>query len=229
MVAMLVQQQSLDSAWEDLTFTEARLLGDANAKDFAPIFTELRQRTESVRSGQLDTRREEVVAQAVVSAADNALDDCVHDLDLALKHLVAGDTASPRYRRYFSAAPSSLIRMGLESELGRVRAWPDSLSSEGEAALKDLGSRLRTLVVQGDAALEGRRKAGAQRSDHRVRFIASLIDDINNARLSLYGSLARKAAELHLPRDWPERFFQHASRTAKGEVQPTPSVPPATN
>jgi hypothetical protein len=98
-----------------------------------PPFTQLRQRTEEVRGGQFGTWREEVVAQAAVNAADDALDDWVHELDVALKHLVAGDTESPRYRRYFSAAPSSLIRMGLETQLGRVRAWADSLSSEGRA------------------------------------------------------------------------------------------------
>jgi len=222
MVAMLTQDQSLDSTWADLTFTEARLLGDPNARELAPPFTQLRQRTEEVRGGQFGTWREEVVAQAAVTAADDALDDWVHDLDVALKHLVAGDTESPRYRRYFSAAPSLVIRMGLETQLGRVRAWADSLSSEKEAELKALGERLRTLVAQGDAALEGRRKAAALRSDHRVRSIASLIDDINNARLSLYGNLARKAAELRLPRNWPDRFFQHASRMARPEAQPAP-------
>jgi hypothetical protein len=199
MVRMLRDDQSLDSAWADLTFTEARLPGDANAKEFAPTFTQLRQRLEEVRGGQHGTWREELVAQAAVSAADDALDDWVHDLDVALPHLVAGDTQSPPYRRYFATVPSALIRMGLESELGRVRAWPDSLAGESDAELKSLADRLRTLIAQGEAALEARRKASAERSDHRVRPIASLIDDLNNARLSLYGNLARKAAELRPP------------------------------
>jgi hypothetical protein len=217
----------LDSTWADLTFTEARLLGDVNAKESAPTITQLRQAIERVRNGQLDSWREEVFAQAAVDTADDALDDCVHDVDVALKHILSGDTTSPRYQRYFPVAPSSIIRMGLESELGRVRSWPDSLASENEPELKELGARLRTLVTEGDAALESRRKAAAQRNDHRVRSITSLIDDINNARLSLYGTLARKAAELRLPRNWPDRFFQRASRTPKAEVQPTPPAPPA--
>lgn len=227
MPGTLTQGQSLDSTWADLTFTEARLLGDTNAKELAPAVTQLRQGVERVRNGQLDSWRGEVFAQAAVDTADDALDDWVHDLDVALKHILSGDTTSPRYRRYFPLAPSSLIRMGLESELGRVRSWADSLASENEPELKELGERLRTLIAQGDTALEGRRKAAAQRNDHRVRSIASLIDDINNARLSLYGTLARKAAELRLPRNWPDRFFQRASRTAKADVQPAPPAPPA--
>ena len=227
MVATLTQDQSLESTWADLTFTEARLLGDANAKELAPTFTQLRQRTEEARIGQFGTWREEVVAQAAVKSADDALDDWIHDLDVALKHILAGDTESPRYRRYFAAAPSSIIRMGLESELLRVRSWVESLSSESEAELKELGARLRTVIAQGDAALEGRRKAGAARSDYRVRSIASLIDDINNARLSLYGTLASKAAELRLPRNWPDRFFQRASRAAKADTPPVPPPQPS--
>src|ERR1035437_3396338 len=41
----------------------------------------------------------------------------------------------------------------------------------------------------------------AASSDHRVRSISTIIDDINNARRSLYGTLAKKAADLRLPKD----------------------------
>jgi len=223
----LSEESSLDSTWGEMVFTEARLTGDSNAKEFAPLFTELRGRLEQVRSGQMGAWREELVAQAAVTAADNALDDWVHALDVALTHLVAGDTQSPRFRRYFATAPSLIIRMGLESELGRVRGWTDSLASEPEKELQDFGTKLRTIVAQGDAALEARRKAAASRTDHRVRSISTLVDDINNARLSLYGMLAKKAADLRLPRDWPDRFFQHTTRSAKTEPQPPVTNPPA--
>lgn len=225
MIVTLNTGKSLDSAWGDLTFSEARLLGDEHAKELAPTFAELRQRVEDTRVQQLGTWRAELIAQAAVNAADDALDDWVHDLDLTLSHILAGATQSPRYRRYFSMAPSMIIRMALETELGRVRGWVDSLASEPEAELQALGARLRTLIAQGDAALEARRKAGAQRNDHRVRTIASLIDDINNARRSAYGALTRKAAELRLPRTWPDRFFQHGSHASKAEPQPTPPTP----
>jgi hypothetical protein len=156
-----------------------------------------------------------------VHAADDALDDWVRKLDLTLSHLLAGDTSSPRYRRYFSSEPHTTIRMGLEAELARVRGWGESLASENEPELKAMAEKLRVVIAQADAALESRRKAEALRSDHRVRAIAALIDDINNARLSLYGTLAKKAADLRLPRNWPDRFFQHTTRAAKAEVEPT--------
>jgi hypothetical protein len=219
----LPEDSSLDSIWSEVVFTEARLTSDANAKEYAPAFSDLRGRLEQVRSGQIGAWREELVAQAAVGAADDALDDWVHALDLALDHIVAGDTASPRYRRYFATAPSLIIRMGLEAELGKVRGWVDSLATEYEAELQASGGKLKAIIAQGDAALEARRKAAASRSDHRVRSISTIIDDINNARRSLYGTLAKKAADMRLPKDWPDRFFQHVTRTPKAVPQPAPT------
>jgi hypothetical protein len=216
---------SLDGFWEELVFTEARLLGDEQAKEFAPTFGQLLSRVEQVRTGQLGTWREEVAAQAAVAAVDDQLDDWVRALDTALLNVVAQDTRSPRYRRYFAVAPSAIIRLGLESELARVRAWTSSLTSEPEAVLKDLGSQLGKLVAQGDRALDQRRKATATRSDHRVRVITSLIDDINGARLSLYGTLTKKAVDLHLPHDWPNRFFRRATRSPGENASPPKPAP----
>ncbi len=41
---------------------------------------------------------------------------------------------------------------------------------------------------------------------------------MGGAGLSLYGRLARKAAELRLPRDWPARFFQRAACSPKPDA-----------
>jgi hypothetical protein len=220
---------ALNSIWAEVVFTEARLFGDDLAKELAPPFGQLRQRVEIVRVGQLGVWREEVVAQAAVNAAHDRLDDWMRALDLALLHVLVGDTQLPRYRRYFGQPPSSIMRMGLESELGHVRGWSESLASEPEPVLQGLGADLRKIVDQGDAALAGRHKAAAARIDHRVRSIASLIDDINRARVFTYGALTKKAAELHLPRHWPDRFFQHATRAPKAKPQPVePNGQPST-
>ena len=203
-------------------FTEARLLGDEQAKAFAPIISALLVRVEQMHGGQLGLRREVATAQAQVDAIDDQLDDWVRTLDTALLTIVQQDAQSPRYRRYFSAAPSAVIRLGLESELGRVRSWAGSLASESEPTLQQLGARLSKLALDGDAALERRRQAATARTDHRVRSITTLIDDINGARLSLYGQLILRATELHLPSDWANRFFRRTSRSPK--VRPVPAT-----
>lgn len=204
--------ESLDSAAEELVFTSSRLSSDEHAKEFAPAVDGLLAQVDQVRSGQVGASRDEVAAQAAVSAADDQLDDWVASFDRVLKDVVRGDTQSPLYKRYFTAAPWTFIRMGLESEISRVRGWVDSLASESNQSLKDQGTRLATLITQGEAVLDRRRKAASARSDHRVRSITSLIEEINTTRAALYGKLASKAAEVGLPIDWPSRFFRKAAR-----------------
>jgi len=219
-IGTLQETLSLDTFWEELIFTEARLSGDEQAKEYSPAFVALLGRLGTVRDGQRAVWHEEVSAEAAVAAADNRLDDFVRALAKTLLRVVDDDVKSPRYLRYFSSTPSSIIRLGLESEVARVRGWVDSLLSEPEKDLQDSGAKLRTLIEQGDQVVDRRRKAAAARSDHRVRAIMPLIDDINSARLSLYGSLTKKAAELRLPRDWADRFFRHSTSSPKEEPQP---------
>jgi hypothetical protein len=210
-IRTLRDSESLDVIWEDLVNLESRLSGDENAKEFAPAISDLIARLEGVRSRQYGTWREEIAAQAAMSAVDDELADWTRTFGLALTNLLGGDMLSPRFRRYFSAAPWTVIRLGLESELGRVRGWVDSLADEPEQVLKDLGLRLRKLVEQGESAVERRRKATSMRIDHHVRSITPLIDDINGARLSLYVTLSQRAVERRLSSEWAIRFFQRGS------------------
>jgi hypothetical protein len=213
----LRDSESLDSIWEELVFMESRLSGDENGKEFAPTISGLIARLDGMRNGQYSTWREEVAAQAAVTAVDDQLADWIRTFGIALTNLLGGEMQSPRFKRYFTAAPWTVIRLGLESELGRVRGWVNSLANEPEQVLKDLGIRLRKLVEQGDIAVERRRKAASMRIDHHVRSITSLIDDINGARISLYITLSQRAIDLHLSSEWSIRFFR---RTA---LQPQPS------
>jgi hypothetical protein len=224
--------ESLDSVAEELVFTASRLDSDEHAKDFAPAFATLISQVDQVRSGQVGASRDEAAAHAAVAAADDQLDDWILAFDRALKTVVQGNTLSPTYQRYFTSAPWTFVRMALESEISRVRGWVDSLASEPNQSLKDLGARLATLIAQGEAALDRRRKAVSARSDHRVRSITSIIEEVNLTRAALYGKLATRAAEADLPRDWPSRFFRKSPRTKKTPTDDTGTdkpnqVPPA--
>lgn len=211
---------SMDSLWEELVFTEARLLGDDHAKEFAPTMRQLMDRLERVRAGQLAAWREEIAAEAAVAEADDLLDDWVHALDVALLGILEQDTQSPRYRRYFSEAPSAIMRLRLESQIARVRPWGEALAGERDPALQALAARLRALLDRGTAALERRRRAAAARQEHRLRIIKPMIGDINDTRRALFGTLTRRAVDLHLPRPWPNRFFRQGTHHAKLEARP---------
>lgn len=224
-VRTLPYADSLDRHWEELIYTEARLLSDARAADLAPPIALLITRVESTRQEQRTTWRDEVRAQAAVDAADDALDEDVAAVAKALLDQTRGDRKDPRYRRYFPKAPSDTIALGLQSELGRVESWPASLQGDPDPALQALGEKLQTSVEQGKAALGERTRAAMARADYRVRSIVRLIDDINAARLSLFGTLAQRAATTpQLDRAWPDRFFRHVTRKPKAAK---PSAPPA--
>lgn len=219
-IPTIEHDSSLDNVWEELVFTDARARHDPNAADLAPQIAELIQRTEAVRNGQYAVWRAEIVAQAGVAASDDDLDDLVDEVDGVLLQAEGRDRTSARYRRYFPKAPSSVIRLGLESQLGKTRAWPESLKSEPEPQCKTLGERMDGVVKRGDEALGKRRNAIAATADHRVREIVTLIDDVNNARLAIYGVLLQRAAEKKLPKDWAKRFFRRSHRTPK-QAPPT--------
>jgi hypothetical protein len=219
--------ESLDSVAEELVFTTSRLDSDEHAKEFAPGLATLISQVDQVRSGQVGASRDEAAAHAAVAAADDQLDDWILGFDRGLKEIVQGDTQSPAYRRYFTSAPWTFVRMALESEISRVRGWVDSLASEPNPSLKDRGARLATLITQGEAALDRRRKAVSARNDHRVRSITSIIEEVNVTRAALYGKLATKAAEVGLPSDWPSRFFRKSSRPKKDPASDTSTTKPA--
>lgn len=226
---MVRDSEALESVAQELLFTESRLKSDEHAKDLAPPMSKLISDVDQVRTGQVAASRDEVTAHAAVAAADDQLDDCIKAFDRGLQDVVRGNTESPRYRRYFAGAPWTYIRLGLESEISRVGGWPASLAGEPEQPLKDWGQSLTKLIAQGQAALEQRRQAVAARKDHRVRSITSLIEEINTARATLYGDLAKKAASAGLPIDWPSRFFRRSSRPKEeeGEVPAPPAEKPA--
>lgn len=224
--------EGLDAVAEELTFTASILESEEQSKEFASMVREKIGAVDKVRSGQIEASREEVAAHAAVASADSRLDMWITAFDRTLKDVVRGDIKAPLYQRYFNTAPWTFVRMALEAEISRVRGWVDSLASEPDQRLKDLGAQLPAIIAQGEAALERRRKATSARGDHRVRSITSIIEEINVMRAALYGQLTTRAAEAGLPLDWPGHFFRRSSRskeeapTEVPEKQPDPTTKP---
>ena len=75
-------------------------------------------------------------------AADNALDDWAHALDVALAHIVADDTESPRYRRYVSSYDLQQKAHLMRQIRGRKRfAPPQGRTYDLDAVFEDLNLR----------------------------------------------------------------------------------------
>jgi hypothetical protein len=215
----------MDAVWDELTYSEARMLKDKDASDLAPQMSAQIERLENVRTGQYAAWRAEIVAQAGVDAADDGLDDTVDEISKELLSAAGGDRKSPRYARYFSTPPSLVIRLRLESEIKRVEGWPASLATEPEKGLNALGATLGADIGTGKEALQQRVDAAAARADHRVREIVALVDEVNAVRLSVYGILVQRVGPRKLARDWPNRFFKRTQRVAKTVEPPGGGTP----
>jgi len=209
----------MESLRTELVYSEARLLKDKNASDLAPVFKTLQDRQAKVAEGQRAAWREETIAEAGVDYADDTLDDRTIEVSEALLTVVKRNRESPRYTRYFKTPPNAVVRLGLESQLEAVAVWPDSLKGEAEDPVKEQGGLLEKDITDGRAAIEERNKAMAKRADHRVREIVRLVDDVNAARLSVYGQLVTRVDERKLPRTWPDRFFRQEQRARRKTLE----------
>ena len=218
-------REALDVVWEELVYTEARLLADAQASDLAPAFAELIDRVQALKASQQTSWRAEIKAQAAVDAADDQLDDVVRGFAGSLLFVLGNDRTQTRFKRYFSDNPTAIIKLGLEAELGKVRSWPVSIGGEPEAPVQAFGEQLQAAITAGDAALGQRTTAAGARADARARSIHTFVDDVNAARQSLYGTLTTRVGPNKLPRDWPERFFKHAVKAPKPPPSTGPSQP----
>ena len=140
-----------------------------------------------------------------------------------MRHTDRKSGAEARETRYLGTwTVGAIVRLGLESQLKRVRGWVASLESEPEDPLKKLGKRLAKVVAAGDKALTQRVDAAASRATHRARDITSLVDDANAARRATYGALVLLATKTKRPKDWPERFFRRGSAKVAKPVTPGP-------
>lgn len=209
--------ESVFSVWEELVYTESRLKGDGHAQDQAPALAGLIARAEALMLSQLACWRAEIVAQAAVDGCDDDVDETVGVIDDTLLGVVRKDRSSPRYRRYFAKPKQEILRLGLESEIARIREWPASLKTEPEPELQADGETLQRHLAAGEQAVQARRTAIAATADHRVREIMKFQDDVNGLRRSLFGLLTQRAVEQKLPSDWPGRFFRKSTHSAKKE------------
>ena len=218
--------EGLDAVWDELVYTEAVVSAEPLARPLAALIAALIARTELAQAAQKAAWRAELVAQALVDHADVNLDDKVTVFALDLARAEAGDKRSPRFKLYFPHTVSEVVRLGLESEIKRIDSWPQTLAGETDATLTTYGPAFTSLITDGKAALQARQDSAIARATQRVREILTLVDDVNNTRLSLAGQLTQIGVAHHLAKDWADRFFRHLHKTPRS-ADPTPAVTPA--
>ena len=205
----LADNIALDSHWVELVYTRAKLAAHPKTADLAPQVAVLLEGLLPLRAEQHAAWEQEVLAQAEVDVADEALDELVDDFAATLQFQLR-DPQSPRWRRYFSDTPSSIRRLSLEPELAATATWPDALDTEPEAELKAFAPRFRAAQAQGTTALAHRLSAGLASATHRLQQIIPFAAAHNATRRELYAELLVRANAEGLPKTWPERFFKRS-------------------
>lgn len=228
MAPRLIQyDDSIDFIWQEVVYTEARLIADPTAADLAPRVASVFPKLDGVRAALLGVVRTEVVAQAQVDAADDQLDDVVTRVGKALDRVVDGDREDPRWNRYFAnTTPRKVTVQALEAEVKTVRTWSASLKTEEERALQKLSEPMAQAVARGDEALAARTAAAGQRRDFNARDKAKLVDQLNNLRLDVHADLSKRVVPNKLDRAWPDGFFRKGpSRSVAPAQGATPTDP----
>jgi len=224
MPILLRSGDALDTLWEELVYSEARLLA-AGHKTQAASIAKSAKVLEKVQADQRAAWRREIVAQAHVDVVDDDLDDGVEKLGNDLLHIEGGNRKSARFKQYFKAGVTAIVRLGLESQIPVVRTITTQLATEAEKKLKDHGKSLVAVLKRGDSAVEERRTAAAERGAHRAREIFRFVDDLNALRTSIHAELTLHAGKHALPRDYADRFFRRGARTSRAVTEPPAPAP----
>lgn len=218
------------SLLEQIILTLAFLEADPRTAAYAPPFEALYQDDwMKVALAEFAHFVEAFRADALVTAADDGLDDFVDDLDKVLLRIVKGNREDPLYAYYFgSKRPHLLKRPVLSDQYETMKAWIVPLKSSPDAELAALGVRLEGLIAKADAALV--KQATASEKIKTFRTIGqrkALIDKTNALRKLTGGELGEiphAQPDARLPKDFWARFFKHSVKRVKTAAKEVTSI-----
>lgn len=197
--------------WADLTFHEAALLADNEAKHLAAPVTQVLTEFETVFKLDLDSRREVLKTAAQASIADNNLDGGIRGLHSGALFLVKQDRSRDEFKTLFKDNIGRVVRFALKRQvevaedlvqkLG-MKMYADEFKTPHVAALQGL-------IDAGKNVLGAVRAASIGRTEARLD-IRAWKDNANAVRLANHGELLALAAKAGRKKDWAEAFFLSA-------------------
>jgi len=205
--------------WSDLTFHEAALLAEEDAKHLVPVVTQSIEDFYKILKLDLDTRRAILQASAQASIADINLDGGIRGLYNAALFLAGQDRKRAEFSTLFSGPISAVIRYALKRQLEvaeeivqklGLKIYTDEFRSPHLA-------KLSALITKGKSIVAAKRTAEFNRTEARLD-IRAWKDDANAVRLANYGELLAIAAKTGRGKDWAEAFFLSPS-TGPTEIE----------
>jgi len=227
-LTLFTDKTSWDNARKDTRHTAATLTASEIHRAAAKPLKELLARWNETDQERRDADDKLVDANALVAWVDaRVLDPLVIELASLLLHEAKQNRLDPKFKRFFPEAPNEVVRMGLESEIKRTKAFfnvadENPPSKEGRAIL----ARIAVAHKQGEGALKAREDATLQVARVSLR-IQTWKEDANAVRRSVENQLDAHANEQGLPRDYSDPFFPSA-RAARGPIEKKPAPAPPT-
>ena len=209
MPRQILDNESLDTIWDELVYSNARLLYDEDTKDLAAPYQKLIGQVEDAWKEQRKVWQGETEAQANVDSINFRTDQRTIDFAFALeganrKH----PQGEQRQARYFPISPSKIVANALEGQLPYMESFANSIPKEPEPELQSFGAGFLQDVSDAKAALAQKQKAADERRDNRVKTISVLITEINTVRENTHAELLKRRAPKQKSKEWPESFFR---------------------
>lgn len=204
------------SFWQQAVFTEAALLAHPDTRALAAPFTALLDDFQRLLGADLATRRASLQAQARTVIGDKNLDDGIRKLHSDTLSETTQDREHQVFAALFDSDIGATIRFALARQIDVAEALIDKLGlSIIPETLKGHSAKIGALVATGKEILAGRRAAARARAEANLD-TKSWKEDVNAARLTVYGALLGIAAKSHRQKAWAEAFFMQSSDAPEG-------------
>lgn len=218
-----------DAMRKDVRFTASALAASTEHGSLARALRALLTRWATLDAERLASEDALVDANALVATSDARLDRCVTRLGATLLSESEGNRDAAGFKAYFPESPTEVVRLGLESEIARTRAFFTVAEERGASrAVRAILGEIEELHTQGTAALAQRESATVELARGSLRR-TSWREDANRARRSVEAALAQYATDHELPRDYPTTFFANSasSKSKRAKDPSAPKGPPA--
>ena len=210
----ITERIPLDEIEEEVLFTQAVLAADPDSKDLSIDAEDWLDAVDEMREKERQLRREVAHVEAARMIADNRLNEACNRFGAELTFDTRNDRESPRFRQFFSIPASRLAKMSLSKRVVTVRAW---LGSE-DVVLSKHREALETWVNQADQAVVETQRQSLKRKEMQIAR-EKLAMDLTRKRDSLAESLAERAREKDLDREWSKAFFRTGRSSSNGEQE----------
>ncbi len=212
---MIASDIDVSELRKECLFTESLLLASPLTQPLGSVFTELVHRCDAVRTEREILTDAIVRQEAVVVACDRDLDKLADDVEAVVRKLVGNDRTLPLYRSFIPRPLNELKRPILGAELVTAETWPEKMKS-APPELAAFHDRSVAVVERSQKALIDLQSLEIKLEQLPITGSAKrLVDDTNSTRaktFGLLGELVHANPDLHLPNEWPGRFYRRARR-----------------